>query len=145
MRQTSTAELLRSKGIRPTPQRLCIYDYLLHHPTHPTVEEIYAGIAPQQAAFSRTTVYNTLDTLCAAGLVRVLHVGAGETRYDACTADHAHFKCVRCGAVYDLPLGSPALSFALPDGFSVSGVEITLNGRCPTCADSENLKHKTTK
>lgn len=32
---------LLKNGIRPSTQRLAIMNYLLTHPTHPTVDEVY--------------------------------------------------------------------------------------------------------
>lgn len=51
---------LLANGIRPSPQRLAIMNYLLTHRTHPTVDEVYQGLCNEIKTLSRTTVYNTL-------------------------------------------------------------------------------------
>ena len=49
------AAALTEKGLRPTQQRIAIYDYLLRHPTHPTVDTIYRAVLERFPTFSRTT------------------------------------------------------------------------------------------
>ena len=51
---------LLENGIRPSTQRLAIMNFLLTHPTHPTVDEVYQGLCNEIKTLSRTTVYNTL-------------------------------------------------------------------------------------
>jgi Fe2+ or Zn2+ uptake regulation protein len=54
---------------------------------------------------SLATVYKALETLVATGVATKLTAGAGETsaRYDARRDLHYHFRCLRTGAVHDLP------------------------------------------
>ena len=56
----TSAEKLMEKGIRPSLTRVMIYDYLLSHRTHPTVDEIYKELSPKAPTLSKTTVYNTV-------------------------------------------------------------------------------------
>lgn len=53
---------------------------------------------------SRATVYNTLDALCKAGLVRqVATSGHGPARYDADLSDHVHFRSCDSSVLRDVP------------------------------------------
>ena len=38
---------LQETGIRPSKQRLAIMDWLINHPIHPTVEDVYQGLYKQ--------------------------------------------------------------------------------------------------
>ena len=103
------AAALTEKGLRPTQQRIAIYDYLLRHPTHPTVDTIYRAVLERFPTFSRTTIYNSLHALVDAGLIRTVTIEPEEQRFDGNAADHAHFKCCGCGSIYDFDLDDQAV------------------------------------
>jgi len=95
-------EALIKNGISPSYHRLMIYEYLWENRTHPTADEIYNAIIQQIPTLSKTTIYNTLKTLGEKGLVSSITIEDNEVRYDADIAFHGHFKCTRCGALYDI-------------------------------------------
>ena len=63
MKQTEAYARLVERGIRPSVQRIAIMDYLIKHPTHPTIDEVYQSLCENVPTLSRTTVYNTLRML----------------------------------------------------------------------------------
>ena len=126
-------QLLSSRGIRPTQQRLAVYEYLLTHPIHPTVDTIYAALSPQYPALSRTTVYNTVYLLVQAGLARVLGGPGQEQRFDGNPEDHGHFFCLNCRQVFDFPLDQQIQPSGL-EGFHALTRDLSLTGYCPDCA-----------
>ena len=50
-------------GLKLTPQRLAILDYLDKNFDHPTAEDIYADIKDKFPTMSFATVYKTLESL----------------------------------------------------------------------------------
>ena len=63
--------VLLSHGVKPTPQRMVIAEYLLNTCDHPTAEDVLAAVAGKLPVdLSRATVYNTISSLKDAGLVR---------------------------------------------------------------------------
>ena len=56
MKQTEAYQRLMEKGIRPSLQRIAIMDWLINHPTHPTIEDVYKGLADSIPTLSKTTV-----------------------------------------------------------------------------------------
>lgn len=70
LESTPIEQALRAAGLRCTPQRVAVLDYLVRHPDHATVEELWPALNKRHAQASRATVYNTLHTLVEAGLVR---------------------------------------------------------------------------
>ena len=64
------------------------------------MEQIYTVLHKEIPTLSKTTVYNTLNTLIDAGLVKLITIDENETRYDIDTTTHGHFKCESCG-IYD--------------------------------------------
>lgn len=143
MDRQQMAQLLCSRGVRPTQQRLAVYEYLVRHSNHPSVDTVYEAVSLEQPTFSRTTVYNSLHALVQAGLVRELPLCSEERRYDAGLWPHAHFMCTGCGCIKDVPIVHDAVEKVLPsgagelDGCLVQGQELSFSGLCAACtADS---------
>lgn len=93
--------ILKSKKLKVTPQRLAIYGTLHNTNKHPNAESIYNILQPTYPTMSLATVYKTLDTLKKSNLVLELNVGEDSFRYDANTSDHAHLVCQSCHEVFD--------------------------------------------
>lgn len=130
----ATADLLTQHGIRPSLQRVTVLRYLRSVKTHPTVDEIYQALLPENPSLSRTTVYNTLELLSENGLVLTLDFGEGFLRYDGDCSPHCHFKCNSCGRVYDIMTAPPDCSAMLPKGFVLKGALLKLFGICDACS-----------
>ncbi|MCK5426958.1 MAG: transcriptional repressor, partial [Thermodesulfovibrionia bacterium] len=54
-------EKYRDIGIKLTPQRIAILNYLSGITTHPSAEQIYKAVSKEFPTMSFATVYNTLD------------------------------------------------------------------------------------
>ena len=63
MHVENVSEYLKGNGIKPSVQRMRIFQYLLDHHTHPTVDDIFKNLSPEMPTLSKTTVYNTLNIL----------------------------------------------------------------------------------
>ncbi|MCH5291759.1 MAG: transcriptional repressor [Treponema sp.] len=129
------AQKIAERGIRPSIQRIAIYEYLSEHKTHPTADMVYEGLCKTHPSISRTTIYNTLHLFSEHQLVQPLCIEHDEQRYDADMRPHIHFKCTACGNVYDIFVGPrlSALKKNAPPGFSVQGVNVCLLGLCDSC------------
>mgnify|MGYP000893313405 CR=1 len=125
--------VLSKKGIRPTQQRIAVYEYLLSHPEHPSADTIYRALVEKYPVFSRTTIYNSLNTLVEAGLVRQVNICAEEQHFDATTSDHGHFLCSKCGKIYDFEVDSVSLNMFCPSGFEKTQGDVFFIGVCPDC------------
>lgn len=128
------AERLAVQGIRPSVQRIEVYNYLLTERNHPTVETIYASLSPVIPTLSKTTVYNTLKLFLENDLVQTVTIEDDELRYDADTSFHYHFKCTDCGSITDVAGDVPRVESLLPRGFVLTKTEVSLRGFCATCA-----------
>jgi Fe2+ or Zn2+ uptake regulation protein len=114
--------------------RIHVLKYLKEHRNHPTVDHIYRSLLDTLPGLSRTSVYNTVGALADAGLVRTLIMEGGETRYDAFTENHAHFRCERCGEIFDVDMNPPDLVSNDLSGFTVNRLDLLFWGLCPKCA-----------
>lgn len=126
---------LKDKNIRLSHQRLKVLEYLDHHRVHPTVEQIFHGLQKEIPTLSKTTIYNTLNTLADAGLVRVITIEGNEARYDINTEAHGHFKCKACGNVYDFEADLDSVEINGLNGFEVETRDMYFTGICAMCAE----------
>ena len=65
------AEAFRAASLRCTPQRYAVLEYLASSTRHATAEEIFEAVNRTDPRSSRATVYNSLNALVRAGLVRL--------------------------------------------------------------------------
>jgi len=136
---------VRASGLKLTPQRLAIVREIAADPTHPTAQELFERLRPAMPTMSFATVYNTLDTLAAAGLCASLSLSKGASRFDPNMSPHHHAVCDLCGLVRDVPCsgeGEPLVDLATrvlaaAPGFSVRSVERIYRGLCETCSFEE--------
>ena len=134
---TSIKELMRKKGINPSHHRIKIYEYLYGNETHPTADTIYKALSKDIPTLSKTTVYNTLSIFLEKGLVSSLTIDENEVRYDYKTYPHAHFKCIKCGRVYDIDLKINPIKKDKIEGHKIIEQHIYLKGICKKCLKKE--------
>src|SRR5690625_6202182 len=94
-------DTLKESGVRITPQRHAVLDYLLNSKSHPTADDIYKALEGKFPNMSVATVYNNLRVLKEIGLVRELTYGDDSSRFDCNTTDHYHVSCNKCGKIVD--------------------------------------------
>lgn len=135
MSEYDLIQVLSSHGVRPTQQRIAVYQYLMTHPIHPSADTIYRALVEKYPVFSRTTIYNSLNILVQAGLVRPINIRSDEQRFDATTADHGHFLCIKCGEIYDFDVDSRVLNSLCPSGYANSRGDVFFTGICPGCTE----------
>jgi Fur family peroxide stress response transcriptional regulator len=125
-------------GIKLTPQRLAVLDYLEGNKNHPSAEDVYKFVKERFPTLSFATVYNILKTLEEKGLVQGLEIDPERRRFDPDLKLHHHFFCSSCKKVKDLmvELNLP-LKGREAKGFKVSRVQVSFYGVCPECQSKE--------
>jgi Fur family peroxide stress response transcriptional regulator len=126
----------RRHAVRVTRQRAAIYAALAETTSHPSAEDLYRMVKPQQPMMSRNTVYYTLGVLRNAGLVREVNVGHDMARYDGNVSMHHHLICLGCGRILDVmddDLNRLRLSSGQARGFDVLGHRVEFHGYCASC------------
>ncbi len=139
MKQTEAYQRLVDKGIRPSLQRIAIMDYLINHPIHPTIEDVYNGLCDKIPTLSKTTVYNTLRMLSDHQAAQMITIDDHRVCYDGNIKSHVHFYCKKCGKVIDL-FDEPAPILANGkevDGNIVQEEQLYYKGICSKCAKEE--------
>ncbi len=127
---------LKETGVRITPQRHAILEYLINAMSHPTADEIYKALEGKFPNMSVATVYNNLRVFKEVGLVKELTYGDSSSRFDYVTTDHYHVICQKCGAIVDFHY--PGLDevehlASHVTGFKVHQHRMEVYGECPTC------------
>jgi len=124
----------RDIGLKLTPQRIAILDYLDGNKDHPSADEIYKAVSRRFPTMSFATVYNTLAALRDKGTVLELTIDPAKKRYDPDTSRHHHLICVSCRKVVDIP-GDFAIE--LPESsqgdFTVTHNQVEFYGLCARC------------
>lgn len=124
---------LKNKNIRLSHHRLKVLEFLNDKRIHPTVDQIYTELHKDLPTLSKTTVYNSLNALIDAGLVKVITIEDNETRYDIVTDNHGHFKCESCGKIYDFEINLGNFKSKDLDNFKINNKDIYFKGICPDC------------
>lgn len=106
--------------------------------THQEIEEFF------EDGVDRVTLYRTLNTFVEKGIVHKILDEKGASVFaickDACTDhhhidQHLHFFCSSCHKTYCLhEVKSP--TFKLPNGFTVSQVDVKVTGVCQNCENN---------
>lgn len=95
-------QILKDNGIRVTPQRKLIIEFLASTRSHPTAESVFENIKDSSPALSLNTVYKTLEVFEQRGMVRKFNIGSNIYRYDANIDLHSHIVCMTCKRVDDI-------------------------------------------
>ena len=69
-----------------------------------TVDEIFNDLSKSIPTLSKTTVYNTLKIFAEKGAILSLTIDEKMVRFDGYNQRHAHFRCLNCNKVFDIPL-----------------------------------------
>ena len=131
---------LKEHGIKPSYQRIRIFEYLIRHKNHPNVDAIYQELSKDIPTLSRTTVYNTMKLFMEKKIVQLISIEDTETRYDAEVEAHGHFKCTICGSIYDVHADLAEMKVEGLDTFRINETHLYFKGVCDQCFEEENQK-----
>jgi len=131
-RTSSVARDLRAVGLRPTEQRIALFNLLFAggH-SHVTAEELHAEVLAHGISLSVATVYNALNDFTEAGLVRVLAVEGARTWFDTNISDHHHFYVEGDGEIRDIDASSISIANIPepPEGFEIANIDVVIRVR----------------
>ena len=83
-------ELIASRGLKVTPQRVIVLNSLHRLRTHPAAENLIELIRKEQPNIAVGTIYHILDTFIEKGLIRKMKTDQDVMRYDAILDRHHH-------------------------------------------------------
>ena len=127
-------EKFRELGLKLTPQRLAILEFLDGNTDHPSADNIFREVKKKYPMMSFATVYNTIEALKKKGELLELTIDPERRRYDPETKPHHHLICVECKKIVDV---YKEFSISVPDDigndFDLTGNHIEFYGVCPEC------------
>ena len=122
---------------RPTRQRAAIAALLETLDEFRSAQDMHDELRRRGENIGLTTVYRTLQSMAAAGMVDTLRTDTGESVYRRCSDQHHHhLVCRRCGStieVGDHEVEQWAAEVADKHGFSDVSHTIEIVGTCSHC------------
>ena len=128
---------LRAVSLRVTRPRLAVLAALRDNP-HIDTQTVIELVRADLPAVSHQAIYDVLQALTDAGLVRRIQPAGATARYESRVGDnHHHVVCRSCGAIADVECAvghAPCLTASDDHGFVVDEAEVVYWGTCPDCA-----------
>jgi Fur family transcriptional regulator, iron response regulator len=116
-------------GVQPTLHRLAICQHVLCESDHPTAEEVHAWADKNLAKISLATVYNTLNTLVQAGILREFRFPhTDKIIFDTNLTHHYHFIDRASGQLYDVPMDQVEILPKLGRNYKIDEINVFLTG-----------------
>lgn len=128
--------MLREASLRVTRPRVAVLGAVSRHP-HADTDSVIRAVRAELPEVSHQTVYDSLNALTAAGLVRRIQPSGSVARYESRVGDnHHHIVCRSCGVIADVDCAvgeAPCLTAADDLGFAIDEAEVIYWGLCPDC------------
>jgi Fur family transcriptional regulator, stress-responsive regulator len=135
--EPDSADLLRERGLRVTPQRRAILGAFARGAAeHLSADEVHARAAAAVPGLGRGTVYAALAELTELGIL-CARGNPEPVRYETNTEPHQHFRCRLCLRLFDVALAGPDAGRLEDEGFVVEQVAVTVEGICAECVGYE--------
>lgn len=94
--------MLRGASLRVTRPRVAVLGAVSRHP-HADTDSVIRAVRAELPEVSHQTVYDSLNALTAAGLVRRIQPSGSVARYESRVGDnHHHVVCRSCGVIADV-------------------------------------------
>jgi Fur family iron response transcriptional regulator len=123
--------MLRAVGLRPTYQRMALGRLLFDNGgRHVTAEMLYEKAVDAEVTVSLATVYNTLNQLANANLLRKIGVDGSKTYFDTNLSAHNHYFLEDSQKLIDItdPTALHQLPTA-PEDYEISRVDMIIRLR----------------
>lgn len=116
-----------------TKQRELILAILKQSDRHLTADEIFFLAKRKMPSIAMATVYNNLNALNDAGIVKRLHIDGVADCFDKITEPHDHLLCDRCGRITDIHLPNLIKFIEADLKTEIEEYELTVHYICPVC------------
>jgi Fur family transcriptional regulator, stress-responsive regulator len=136
----ATSELegmLRQASLHVTRPRMAVLA-AVHEDPHADTFTIIARVREELGGVSQQAVYDVLNALTDAQLLRRIQPRGSVARYEARIGDnHHHVVCRSCGVIADIDCAvgeAPCLTASDDHGFVIDEAEVIYWGVCPDCS-----------
>lgn len=128
---------LEKNKLRKTPERFAILDKVFSLNNHFFIDSLYRAVIDSGYHVSRTTVYNTVEHLVCAGIVRRHNFANQPAQYEKISGvtGHHHLVCTRCGKIREVRDAEidALLSSRHYGTFSPLYTDLSIYGLCAHC------------
>jgi Fur family transcriptional regulator, ferric uptake regulator len=129
-------DLLRSRGLRMTPQRRAIVAEIMSSKGHINPAAVARRVRERVPGVNPSTVYRTLDLLEELGVLSHAHLEAGPEYHRWSDGQHVHLACSRCGSEESLSMTEADRLKKLISrhhGFRPDLTHFAISGLCARC------------
>ncbi len=136
MSKEEATSLLRSRGLKVTPQRVAILRILLNG-GHFNITQLLNEVRKIEPSISISTVYNTLTVLVNSGILRSFEAN-GKTWYEVKRQSHVNVVCEDTGEITDIYVDTSFIENELSKrGIKVKDLNIIVHGDCAGASKPE--------
>jgi len=139
-------QLLRDANLRLTAQRRAVLEAIDFEGKHRDAEFIVTAARRRIPSLSRQAVYDNLNALVAAGVIRRIEPAGRPALYETRVGDnHHHLICRQCYATVDIDCAvgaAPCLEPVNDHGFVIDEAEVVYWGICPSCQQTNPSKEQ---
>ena len=115
-----------------TKYERAVYEIVTVSHEHLSAGEVYKRLKSRMPRMAQATVYNNLNKLTEAGLIRKISIEGMPDRYDA-VYKHDHLVCNRCGKLTDISLDDISSSLKDQIGQEFLFYDLKVYYVCPDC------------
>lgn len=137
--------VLKKARLRVTRPRLAVLA-AVHENPHADTYTLIERSRFYLPELSHQAVYDSLNTLTEAGILRRIQPSGSLARYEARIDDnHHHIVCRNCGAIADTDCvvsEAPCLSASDDHGFTIERAEVVFWGLCPDCSRGDHAPER---
>lgn len=133
-------QFLNNGKFRKTPERFAILRKALEMDSHFEVDALHFAMEQDGYHVSRATVYNTVELLVNAGILRKNVFGQNTSTFEVARSNHIHMVCRSCGKIKEIENSHIAseMMTVKADGFRPLSFAITVYGICQECMKAVN-------
>lgn len=130
----SILQKMKKKGLRVTSQKKQVLHALQSKPQ--TVQTILNSARSKKNMIDKATVYRILTSFVELGIVREIHLGDREARYELANSEHHHhLVCEDCESIEDVSLTEDIFlkEVQKQSAFKVKNHSLEFFGTCKKC------------
>jgi Fur family ferric uptake transcriptional regulator len=139
MRINRSNERIKAKPV--TSQRMLLFNVMQEAGGHLDAKELYRRASERDPNISLATVYRNLRLFKEEGLINERHLGQARCYYEIKhSGEHQHLVCEACGQVIEFEsslIRKLVAEVQRKNNFSVTKVELCLEGRCHKCKEEK--------